>query len=345
MKDFLADNLEPKENQITYSKELFLSFERDEILGKLFIDVLDNEFITQFPSHETKSAYRRDILTFFRELKVVYLSDIASIHFSDMSKLATNYIYSFKKTTDNNVDRILNPKTINRKAYSLSSFFNFLVDIYHYPKNPIARFKPEQAHKTSNTQSLSRGEMQDVLAHLKKNYTKSKRNYRNYLLISFMFALALRRTEVAQLQWLDIHYQTSGEPYLEVYQKGRTLKQLPLPLPLHSLLMEFKENFGVDSSYIFNPSRNNVTKDISKPLSSTQINRIVETIVQEVIPEKHITPHSFRKTFIELALSNNVSLVDIMNGTGHSSVEMVKYYDSRSKLDNNAINVVYIGIF
>ena len=87
------------------------------------------------------------------------------------------------------------------------------------------------------------------------------------------------------------------------------------------------------------------TKDISKPLSSTQINRIVETIVQEVIPEKHITPHSFRKTFIELALSNNVSLVDIMNGTGHSSVEMVKYYDSRSKLDNNAINVVYIGIF
>ena len=343
MEEENLEQLEMVKNEITYAKDIFLSFQKEEILKKTFLDVLNNEFLIQFPSHETKSAYKRDISHFFSQLNVVYLSDLASIHFSDVSKAVTEYIYSFKKTPDKNPNRILNPKTINRKAYSLSSFFNFLVDTYHYAKNPVAKFKPEQANKTSNTQSLSRGEIQEILIRLKQNHKTSKRNYRNYLLVSFMFVFALRRNEVANLQWQDIYF-FAETPYLEVYQKGRTLKRLPLPAPLKSLLLEFKENFASATSYIFTPIINNSTKDTLKPLSNTQINRIVSDIVKEIIPDKNITPHSFRKTFIEIALSNNVSLVDIMNGTGHSSVEMVKYYDSRSNLDNNAVNVVYIGI-
>ncbi|MFN8579139.1 MAG: tyrosine-type recombinase/integrase [Candidatus Sericytochromatia bacterium] len=327
------------------SKAINLAFHREDVANKTLIEVLDNEFLVQFQSFETKSAYRRDILKFFNELEVNYLYQIANIYYSDMSKMLNKYIYSHKRTPTKDPNRILNPKTINRKAYSLSSFFNFLVDVYHYPKNPLTRFKAEKVRKTSNTESLSRGEMQEIISFLKKNYTKSKRAYRNYLLICFMFSLALRRNEVANLQWQDIHHQTN--PYIEVYQKGRTIKKLPLPIPLYNYLMEYKNNFVEENSeYIFTPTRNNASsdKDTSKPLSTTQINRIVHSVVYEVLPEKNITPHSFRKTFIELALSNNISLVDIMNGTGHASVEMVKYYDSRSSLENNAVNVVYLGI-
>lgn len=322
----------------------FDSYQIQNFSEKLLKDVVENEFLSEFISKETKSAYRRDILTFFQGIQITYLNDLGVIHFSDMAKLVMEYIYSFKKTNEYHQDRIINPKTINRKAYSLSSFFNFLVDNYNYPRNPVARFKPEQAHKTSNTESLTRGEMQEILIYLKQKHKKNKAEYRNYLLISFMFALALRRHEAAKLQWLDIQVNSSGEPCIEVFQKGRTIKKLPLPLPLYNQLMEYKSMYSQESAYIFTPIKNNSTKDLTKPLSATQVNRIVTSIAKQLIPDKNITPHSFRKTFIELALNNNTPLIDIINGTGHSSVEMIKYYDGRDSIKNNAVNNVSNGM-
>ncbi len=58
----------------------------------------------------------------------------------------------------------------------------------------------------------------------------------------------------------------------------------------------------------------------------------------EIVPEKKITPHSLRKTFIELALDNGDNLISIANATGHNSIDMISYYDTRDKLKNNAIN-------
>jgi len=50
---------------------------------------------------------------------------------------------------------------------------------------------------------------------------------------------------------------------------------------------------------------------------------------------KRATPHSFRKTFIELVLNNLEDFIPIINATGHSTVEMVKYCDT---LKNNAVH-------
>lgn len=320
-------------------------FQKEEVLNKSFLFVLEEEFLPQFMSSETKNAYRRDISQFLVFSSLEYLSDLAQLHYSDLSKIVLTFIHSHKKTASEGAERIMNPKTLNRKAYALSSFFNFLVDTYHYPKNPLKRYSPEPVHKTSTTDSLNRVEIIELISLLKEKQGKNKLYHRNYLIIAFLFGLALRRNEVAHLQWEDIGFQSSGIPSLTIYQKGRSLKVLPLPLPLYTSLMEYKEKYA-NSFYIFTPIRNNATpsKDITKSLSSTQINRIVTTIAQELFPEKNITPHSFRKTFIELALNNNTPMVEIMNATGHASVEMVKYYDGRSTLEHNAVNSVYIGI-
>lgn len=324
------------------SEEMFLS--EHDLFKKTIEEILDQEFLIQFQSKETRTAYRRDILSFFTGINVINLENIALIPFPEMVNYVTRYIYSFKKTALKDENRILNAKTINRKAYSLSSFFKFLIEVYSYRKNPVARFKSEEESRNSTTESLTRGEMQDILQYLKLKMRKSKAGYRNYLIICFMFALALRRVEVSKLQWEDIRTTLTGMLSIDVYQKGRSIKKLPIPPALAILLMEYKDIYGTDSSYIFTPVMNNSTKDTTKPLSTTQINRIVTDTVKAVIPEKNITPHSFRKTFIELALSNNVPVHEIANGTGHASIEMIKYYDTRSTLENNAVNVVSNGM-
>lgn len=322
-----------KQNNNSVSTNLIESY----LLNKSIIDVLENEFLIEFQSKETRSAYKRDILTFTNKIGFEFLSDFSNVHISEMSKLLLNYINSFKKVSG---ERILNPNTINRKAYSLSSFFNFLVDKYNYPKNPLSRFKPETSHKTSNTQSLNQQEVKCLIEYMRKKINRGKSHYRNYLLVSLMFRLALRRSEVAKLRWSDINENSSSKVkyYIDVYQKGRTIKQLPIPLDLYNDLIVYKNNFSENTEFIFNTSLNASDEDLNKHISSTQVNRIVTKIVQELDLGKKITPHSFRKTFIEQALEKNISLINISNGTGHSSVEMIKYYDGRNKLDNNAIN-------
>lgn len=77
---------------------------------------------------------------------------------------------------------------------------------------------------------------------------------------------------------------------------------------------------------------------VNKPLNTSYIYEFVAKLVIKRFPGRRITPHSFRKSFIELTLNNNEDFISIINATGHSTVEMVKYYDTRDRLKNNAIH-------
>jgi integrase len=293
------------------------------------------EFLSMKNSEQTVRAYRRDISSFFIKHKIVYLQDMAQIPYYELVRYILGYISSFKKAERYQPDKVLNAKTINRKAYSLSSFFNFLINVYNYPKNPVANFIPLKVHKRSTTVSLLRNEVQEIMNYLKNEKENSEKDFRNYLIFMFLFLLALRRNEIVNLQWKDINTDRRS---VSVFQKGGTYKELPLPENLLNLLMQFKEFYGKPSPYIFHPLVNNKTKDLHKPVSPDRVFKIVKEVVGKVLPGKKITPHSFRKTFIELALNNNQDFISIINATGHTSIEMIKYYDTRNTLENNAIN-------
>ncbi|MFT7525252.1 MAG: integrase, partial [Arenicella sp.] len=103
-------------------------------------------------------------------------------------------------------------------------------------------------------------------------------------------------------------------------------------------MLEYKSMYETTSEYVFSPVRNNSTKSLNKPLNTSYIYQLVQRVVSKVANGKRATPHSFRKTFIELALNNQEDFISIINATGHSTVEMVKYYDTRDTLKNNAVH-------
>ena len=113
-----------------------------------------------------------------------------------------------------------------------------------------------------------------------------------------------------------------------------------MPISIVTLLNEFKQSYPSDCLYIFPPVRNNTTKELNKPIRTEYIFEMLKKLAFQVVPEKNITPHSLRKTFIELALNNKEDFISIINATGHSTVEMINYYDTRSVLKNNAIHSV-----
>ena len=301
----------------------------------LMLDVIE-DFLNLKLSIHTKRSYKADLVAFFNGLEVTFLTDFARIPYPLVVDQVKAFLTLHTKS-DSHTTRVLNPKTINRKAYALSSFFNYLIDVYGYPKNPTKHFKPLKTEKRSTTTSLNRAEIIDLFERAKGQHRQSETKYRDYLILVFMFALALRRDEAVNLKWDDIDFQNHTA---NVYQKGGSYKLLPLPINIISLLNDFKKSYPNHCPYIFHPVRNNRTKELNKPIRTNYVVEMVKKIAFLVVPEKNITPHSFRKTFIEFALNNQEDFISIINATGHATVEMVKYYDTRDTLKNNAIHSV-----
>ena len=241
-----------------------------------------------------------------------------------------------KKTNyDEETKRPINPKTVNRKAYALSSFFKFIMHAYGYPKNPLDQYQAHKTERRSTTTSLTRSEVIDVLQYMSKRRKTSQTAFRDYLAICFLSVLALRRNELVGLKWTDID---QGASSANVFQKGGSYKLLPLPKSLMDQLALYQNNYNHISDYVFAPVRNNATKKLNKPLNTAYIYNLVKKVVAKVVDGKSATPHSFRKSFIEMALNNQEDFISIINATGHSTVEMVKYYDTRDTLKNNAVH-------
>lgn len=235
----------------------------------------------------------------------------------------------------------MNVQTYNRKRNALSSFFTYLTDWHEFARNPVQIFKPLPTRKKSNTQALTGTEVRKILDHLKRNWDKKQTEtaFRDYLIVLFLVHYALRRSELVSLRWEDFKPHKGT---FEVIQKGHEIKEKTL-LPAHwQLLCEFRDRFDqtVKSPYIFHAINPNMRTRVFHPITAVYVFQVVKAVVTKIIPHKHITPHSFRGTFIGLALDAGIDPAKIAHDTGHASVKMVYYYDPRSQRENTAIDGV-----
>ncbi|UFX82613.1 tyrosine-type recombinase/integrase [Candidatus Absconditicoccus praedator] len=244
-------------------------------LSSLQIHELINIFLQTKKSIKTQKSYFVDLKQFFEDFQIYEGAQlIQKLSDHSISEDITNFINSHKKYDPQNPNRLLNPRTINRKAYSLSSFFKFLQKRFKVNYNPVI-FEPASTPKFSETNSLNKEELVGFLEYLKEKYKKSSDkkihiHLRNYLIFGFMF-FSLRRSEVSQLRREDINFE---EQYIKVLQKGGTNKYIPLPEEFFNKLMQFKdikESKKIESDYIFTPFYNNKTKNFEKPLTSEYI--------------------------------------------------------------------------
>jgi len=316
--------------------ELILDTKTSVIEGSeiIHIDDVIDDFVSTKRSNNTRRAYARDVSDLFESIGISTLNELGKVAFYALVKETQDYLEE-RTDYDEQTKRPINPKTVNRKAYALSSFFKFLIHAYGYPKNPLDQYQPLKTERRSTTTSLSRSEIIDILKYTYERRKRSQTGYRDYLAICCLSVLALRRNELVGLKWTDMD---EGASSLNVFQKGGSYKLLPLPKSLLDQFVWYRDNYNQISDYIFAPVRNNATKSLNKPLNTAYIYSLVKRVVAQVTNGKDATPHSFRKSFIEMALNNQEDFISIINATGHSTVEMVKYYDTRDTLKNNAVH-------
>lgn len=213
-------------------------------LQKNITEVME-DFTNSFNSQKTKQRYQTVLKQFFEWLSVVKLEELADIHITEVKKSFDEFRGSKSKFDSENKSYLLNPSTINNLAYIIKSFFNYLIDYYNYPKNPLSSYKPLKTKEHSSTKSLDRAELLDILKQSKMDYldilTKSNNSkkhltkLRNYL-IFWLLALSLRREEIVNIKWDDLQ----EDSFLLIQQKWGSYKYIPIPSWLLDFLLKYR---------------------------------------------------------------------------------------------------------
>lgn len=306
------------------------------------LDRIAEDFVALKSNLNTRKAYRNDLRQFFEYLNVEgrQLALFHNYTKPELQKAVHSFLDDMVKR-DILGEYVVNGWTLNRKLYTVAGFFRYLRHTYDFPFNPALHIPPYDVPDQSNSPLLTQDEIWNIMGAMKRRTHLSKAGLRNYLIILRLFHFALRRRELANLQWDHIHQ--APIPHFRLRQKGNKFKYLPIPDEYMELLKASQEYYPSKSPFIFRPIKNNITKTLDKPITPEAIRKLVKRVGDEFVPDRGIVPHSFRATFITLARDNELDDQTILNTTGQADSRTLNFYDIRNKLIANA--VFFFGVW
>lgn len=272
-------------------------------LRKEFKQYLKNEDKSQ----NTISGYVRNVQE--------YMSWFQESFGKDFSILLRQNILEYKSYL-HNVKKI-NGKTINHKMSSLKKFNQFLIEKgiqrdLVIEKGDKVRIQQQYASPTDVDEKEVKNFLQRVL---------EAGNSRNYALVMLFTYAGLRISETLCIE-LDDYNLTSGECIMR-NAKGKKQRIVYLNSKVGNALKAYLKhrdeyNTSQNSNYLF------VSQKRGK-LDRTTVNRIFNQF------DDKITPHQLRHFFCSNALEKNMSIHEVANQAGHSSVQTTLLYTNPEK--------------
>jgi site-specific recombinase XerD len=143
---------------------------------------------------------------------------------------------------------------------------------------------------------------------------------RDKLLLGLMYATGMRVSEVVRVRWRDVDFDRR---LINVWQgKGRTDRQVTLPVCFESLLTSLSKGFGAED-FLF-PSENGTRRN--RHLSPRTAQRVMERAVRIAGIKKKATPHSLRHSFATHSFENGCDIRRIQKLMGHVKLETTTIY-------------------
>ncbi len=295
---------------------------------KTDISDFTHEFLVQFLSPDTKTAYIKDLQFFFDFLR----SGSVAIHHPNEIKA-----YHFQLYRDHLLERKLASATINRRLVCIRSFMKWAVAAKLCDHNPLDIVKLPKVQTESPTVAF---DDEEVLRMINSPDTKTHKGRTHRIIIVMLFYLGLRRSE---LTGLKRHQIVSDREHwvLRIHGKGDKVRLVPLNAVVYEEMREYQASLeengvhlGAEDYFL----QTEIKNKNEKPMDGSTIYRVIERYARAAGINKPVSPHSCRATAISHLLdTRHIALRDVATFAGHANITTTERYDKRRKnLDKSA---------
>ena len=192
-----------------------------------------------------------------------------------------------------------NKKTIVKKLSAIRSFMKYLEDQCQLPVKLIG----DESIKVP--QSLPKPIEERYI-----NEVLDKANLEEKVLISMLYGLGLRISELSLLKLEDI----KGK-WIQIQGKGNKVRELPLLPELQELIRVYVKE-KTPKNYLFEKG--------NAPMNAAQLRYIVTKLFKEA--GLKVTPHQLRHSFATHLLNNGARISDVSELLGHETMATTQVY-------------------
>ena len=292
---------------------------------------LHYEYLKNFNSDQTRRAYNSDLKLFFSFFSKAFRQRVTHPKIVERFHVVAYKEYLSKVGGQDGLEAA--PKTIGRKLGALNSYFKFLLEKDIIQKNPCDGVsRPNQSIKTE-TNALSDEQVGELLNSLKSD---TLTQCLHKALLFTLFGTGIRVSELINLKRED-YTKKNGHTVIRFKAKGGKFRVLPLRFEVCKVIDNYIRKMSKSGRKIdpreplFQPSRNNHTGELVRPLNRTTVMRVLKKSCHNIGIFENISPHSARATMISSLLEKGVDLYKVSLAAGHSNPKTTKHYDKRTK--------------
>ncbi len=192
-----------------------------------------------------------------------------------------------------------NKKTIVKKLSAVRSFVKYLEDQCTMSLKLIGDESIKVPH--SLPKPIEERYINEVL---------NKANLEEKLLISMLYGLGLRISELSLLKLEDIK-----EGWVQIHGKGHKVRELPLLDELQRLIALYVKE-KIPKMYLFEKG--------NAPMNSAQLRYMLTKLFKEA--GLKVTPHQLRHSFATHLLNNGARIADVSELLGHETMATTQVY-------------------
>ena len=259
-------------------------------------------------SHNSISAYRRDILKLMNFLEEQHLA-ISPVEIG--TDLIERFVYTSSKT--------IAPRSQARMISGLRNFFDYLIFEDYRKENPTDLLEtPKIGRKLPDT--LSEDEINQIISQIDLSKPQGERNR---AMMETLYSCGLRVTEMIELKISDLFFD---EGFIRVIGKGNKQRFVPINSYMIKLIETYKNHVramikvqkGYEDTLFLNRR--------GKQLSRNMVFMVLRDLTSKAGIDKTVSPHTLRHSFATHLLENGADLRAIQQMLGHESITTTEIY-------------------
>ena len=258
------------------------------------------DYVYDFMKYITRENYVEDFY------KNVTVADVRS------------YISSLRRRNEHG-EEVKNGDSIQAARWSaLNTFYNFLVLDDYLATNPMAKTKRPKDKTTKEIVFLEKDEINQILDKIKSDENNKFMN-RDLAIVILGISTGLRVGALVQINVDDIDFRTNT---IKVWEKGDKERSIKFGTNTRAILSQWimdRESYFDDletNALFISQWRDRITTE--------GLRKVLKKYTKDL--DKHITPHSLRKSCATQAYMAGADIRTIANMLGHNSTSTTLKY-------------------